>query len=253
MRTSRRSTRTSARPTPCATSRSISSSGQVTADHRSVRLRQVDTAPLPQPDARDGARARASKARCCSMGRTSTRAASTRSRCAAASAWYSSVRRRSPRCRSATTSRRDSRSRQASGRTAPRSTRSSKRPLRRAALWDEVKDRLRDERDGALRRPAAAALHRARAGDRAAACCCSTSRRRRSIRSARRRSRSSSTSCAATITVVIVTHNMQQAARVSDRTAFMLAGELVEVAPTRAALHHAADPRTEAYITGRFG
>ena len=55
------------------------------------------------------------------------------------------------------------------------------------------------------------------------------------------------------MTVVIVTHNMQQAARVSDRTAFMLAGELVEYAPTQRDVHRAADPRTEAYITGRFG
>lgn len=55
------------------------------------------------------------------------------------------------------------------------------------------------------------------------------------------------------VTVVIVTHNMQQAARVSDLTAFMLAGELVEVAPTRALFTAPADPRTEQYVTGRFG
>jgi phosphate transport system ATP-binding protein len=54
-------------------------------------------------------------------------------------------------------------------------------------------------------------------------------------------------------TVVIVTHNMQQAARVSDRTAFMLAGELVEVAPTGKLFTTPGDPRTEAYVTGRFG
>jgi phosphate transport system ATP-binding protein len=56
-----------------------------------------------------------------------------------------------------------------------------------------------------------------------------------------------------TITIGIVTHNMQQAARVSDRTAFMLAGELVEIAPTRTLFTAPSDPRTEAYITGRFG
>jgi phosphate transport system ATP-binding protein len=55
------------------------------------------------------------------------------------------------------------------------------------------------------------------------------------------------------MTVVIVTHNMQQAARVSDRTAFMLAGELVEVAPTNSLFTTPGDARTEAYITGRFG
>ena len=46
---------------------------------------------------------------------------------------------------------------------------------------------------------------------------------------------------------------MQQAARVSDRTAFLLAGELVETAPTKTLFTAPQDPRTEAYITGRFG
>ena len=55
------------------------------------------------------------------------------------------------------------------------------------------------------------------------------------------------------ITVVIVTHNMQQAARASDRTAFMLNGELVEVGATRNMFTSPRDSRTEAYITGRFG
>ena len=55
------------------------------------------------------------------------------------------------------------------------------------------------------------------------------------------------------ITIVIVTHNMQQAARVSDTTAFMLMGELIEAAPTRALFTSPRDQRTEAYITGRFG
>ena len=55
------------------------------------------------------------------------------------------------------------------------------------------------------------------------------------------------------VTVIIVTHNMQQAARVSDRTAFMLLGELVENAPTSEMFTTPHDSRTEAYITGRFG
>jgi phosphate transport system ATP-binding protein len=55
------------------------------------------------------------------------------------------------------------------------------------------------------------------------------------------------------MTVVIVTHNMQQAARVSHITAFFLSGELVEAAPTNVIFTTPADPRTEAYITGRFG
>jgi phosphate transport system ATP-binding protein len=54
-------------------------------------------------------------------------------------------------------------------------------------------------------------------------------------------------------TLVIVTHNMQQAARVSDTTAFLLNGELVEFTPTPQMFTTPSDPRTEAYITGRFG
>ncbi len=55
------------------------------------------------------------------------------------------------------------------------------------------------------------------------------------------------------MTIVIVTHNMQQAARVSSRTAFLLNGELIETAPTRQLFTSPSDSRTEAYITGRFG
>jgi len=62
---------------------------------------------------------------------------------------------------------------------------------------------------------------------------------------------------AKTITVVIVTHNMQQAARVSDYTGFFLSdngpGELIEVAPTSQIFSNPKDPKTEAYVTGRFG
>ena len=54
-------------------------------------------------------------------------------------------------------------------------------------------------------------------------------------------------------TVVIVTHNMQQAARISDRTAFFLLGELVEVGPTNQIFSTPRDKRTEDYISGRFG
>ncbi|PYM29063.1 MAG: phosphate ABC transporter ATP-binding protein, partial [Candidatus Rokuibacteriota bacterium] len=54
-------------------------------------------------------------------------------------------------------------------------------------------------------------------------------------------------------TIVIVTHNMQQAARVSDSTGFMLLGELVEFGVTRALFTNPRDKRTEDYITGRFG
>jgi phosphate transport system ATP-binding protein len=54
-------------------------------------------------------------------------------------------------------------------------------------------------------------------------------------------------------TIVIVTHNMQQAARVSDYTAFFLQGELVEFGPTEMIFTNPKDKRTEDYITGRFG
>jgi phosphate transport system ATP-binding protein len=54
-------------------------------------------------------------------------------------------------------------------------------------------------------------------------------------------------------TIVIVTHNMQQAARVSDFTAFLLTGQLIEFSPTPQLFTMPGDPRTEAYITGRFG
>jgi len=54
-------------------------------------------------------------------------------------------------------------------------------------------------------------------------------------------------------TIAIVTHNMQQAARVSDYTAFLLTGQLIEFSPTPHLFTTPGDPRTEAYITGRFG
>ncbi len=54
-------------------------------------------------------------------------------------------------------------------------------------------------------------------------------------------------------TVVVVTHNMQQAARVSDRTAFLYMGELVEVDETKTIFTKPSNSRTEDYITGRFG
>jgi phosphate transport system ATP-binding protein len=55
------------------------------------------------------------------------------------------------------------------------------------------------------------------------------------------------------VTIVIVTHNMQQAARVADRTAFMLGGLLVEVGQTQEIFTNPSDSRTEEYVTGKFG
>ncbi len=54
-------------------------------------------------------------------------------------------------------------------------------------------------------------------------------------------------------TIVIVTHNMQQALRISDKTAFFLLGEMIEYGETETLFTHPKNPKTEAYITGRFG
>jgi phosphate transport system ATP-binding protein len=55
------------------------------------------------------------------------------------------------------------------------------------------------------------------------------------------------------LTIVIVTHNMQQAARVSDATAFFYLGELIEHGPTEQIFTNPREPRTEDYVTGKFG
>ena len=124
--------------------------------------------------------------------------------------------------------------------------------LRKAALWDEVKDRLRESAvalsggqqqrlciaRALATRPAVLLLDEPTASLDPI----STQKVEELVYELRR-----------DMTVVIVTHNMQQAARVSDRTAFMLAGELVELSDTNALFTTPTDPRTEAYITGRFG
>jgi phosphate transport system ATP-binding protein len=126
------------------------------------------------------------------------------------------------------------------------------RALRRAALWDEVKDRLDDSAiamsGGQQQRlciaRALATQPRILLLDEPTASLdpLSTQKVEELVYELR-----------SDMSVIIVTHNMQQAARVSDRTAFMLAGELVEVAPTKRIFTTPNDSRTEAYITGRFG
>ena len=54
-------------------------------------------------------------------------------------------------------------------------------------------------------------------------------------------------------TIIMVTHNMQQATRIADYTAFFLVGEVVEYAPTTDLFSHPREKKTEDYITGRFG
>ena len=55
------------------------------------------------------------------------------------------------------------------------------------------------------------------------------------------------------LTIIIVTHNLQQAARVSDSTAFFYLGELIEHGPTEQIFTNPREPRTEDYVTGKFG
>ncbi|CAJ37789.1 phosphate ABC transporter ATP-binding protein PstB [Methanocella arvoryzae] len=126
------------------------------------------------------------------------------------------------------------------------------RSLQQAALWDELKDRLRDsalsisggqqqrlciarclavEPEVILMDEPASALDPI-----------ATSKIEDLMRELKER-----------YTIVIVTHNMQQAARVSDRTAFFLMGELIEYDYTKKLFENPADRRTEDYITGRFG
>ena len=126
------------------------------------------------------------------------------------------------------------------------------RALRRAALWDEVKDRL-----GA----SAVALSGGQQQRLCIARALATSPRVLLLDEPTASLDPLSTQrveelvyeLRSEVTIIIVTHNMQQAARISDRTAFMLAGELVEYGPTNAIFTAPADQRTEAYITGRFG
>jgi phosphate transport system ATP-binding protein len=124
--------------------------------------------------------------------------------------------------------------------------------LRQAALWDELKDRLRDsalsisggqqqrlciarclavEPEVILMDEPASALDPI-----------ATSKIEDLMRTLKEK-----------YTIVIVTHNMQQAARVSDRTAFFLMGELIEYEDTKKLFETPSDRRTEDYITGRFG
>ncbi len=124
--------------------------------------------------------------------------------------------------------------------------------LRRAALWDEVKDRLRDSAlalsGGQQQR---LCIARALANDpevllldepASALDPIATQKVEELVYELKRE-----------LTIVIVTHNLQQAARISDRTAFFYLGELVEMEDTQRLFTSPREDRTEAYITGRFG
>ena len=124
--------------------------------------------------------------------------------------------------------------------------------LRRAALWDEVKDRLRESAlalSGGQHQQLCIA--RALANDpqvllldepASALDPIATQKIEELVYDLKRE-----------LTIVIVTHNLQQAARVSDRTAFFYLGRLVEVGDTQRLFTSPREQRTEAYITGRFG
>jgi phosphate transport system ATP-binding protein len=126
------------------------------------------------------------------------------------------------------------------------------RSLRSAALWDEVKDRLRQSAyqlsGGQQQR---LCIARALATDpemllfdepTSALDPIATAKIESLIFELKRE-----------VTVVIVTHNMQQAARVSDYTTFMYLGELIEVASTKKMFENPSNKLTEQYITGHFG
>jgi phosphate transport system ATP-binding protein len=128
----------------------------------------------------------------------------------------------------------------------------AERCLRQAALWDEVKDRLGDSAlnlsGGQQQR---LCIARALATDpevllldepASALDPASTSRIEDLIFELKRQ-----------YTIVIVTHNMQQAARVSDMTAFFFQGRLIETGPTDQLYTRPKEKQTEDYITGRFG
>jgi len=124
--------------------------------------------------------------------------------------------------------------------------------LRRAALWDEVRDRLRDSAlalsGGQQQR---LCIARALANDpevllldepASALDPIATQKVEELVYELKRE-----------LTIVIVTHNLQQAARISDQTAFFYLGRLVEMGDTQRLFTSPREQRTEAYITGRFG
>lgn len=126
------------------------------------------------------------------------------------------------------------------------------RSLRKAALWEEVKDRLKDNAYG-LSGGQQQRLCIARAiamepevilmdEPTSALDPIATAKIEELIQDLKQN-----------YTIIIVTHSMQQAARISDDTAFFLLGEVIEKSPTKELFHIPKDKRTEDYITGRFG
>jgi phosphate transport system ATP-binding protein len=126
------------------------------------------------------------------------------------------------------------------------------RSLRRAALWDEVKDRLRTSALGlsggqqqrvCIARALANQPEVLLLDEPASALDPSSTQKIEELVYELKQE----------LTIIIVTHNLQQAARASDHTAFFFMGELVEFGPTDRLFTRPREERTEAYITGRFG
>ena len=124
--------------------------------------------------------------------------------------------------------------------------------LRRAALWDEVRDRLRHSALGLS------------GGQQQRLCIARALANRPEVLlldepasaldpNATQKVEALMHELKSQLTIVIVTHNLQQAARISDRTAFFFLGKLVETDATDRIFTRPSDERTEAYITGRFG
>jgi phosphate transport system ATP-binding protein len=126
------------------------------------------------------------------------------------------------------------------------------RSLRRAALWDEVKDRLRTSALGlsggqqqrvCIARALANQPELLLLDEPASALDPSSTQKIEELLYELKRE----------LTIIIVTHNLQQAARASDYTAFFFTGELVEFRQTEQLFTSPREERTDAYITGRFG
>jgi phosphate transport system ATP-binding protein len=128
----------------------------------------------------------------------------------------------------------------------------AERSLRQAALWDEVKDKLHaagtslsggQQQRLCIARALAVEPHVLLMDEPTSALDPISTAKIEELMTELRKN----------VTVVIVTHNMQQAARISDRTAFFLMGEMVEQDETSKLFTTPKDQRTERYITGRFG
>ena len=126
------------------------------------------------------------------------------------------------------------------------------RSLRRAALWDEVKDRLQENALGLSGgQQQRLCIARALAVDPEILLMDEPTRALDPRSTARIEDLIGE--LRGSYTIVIVTHNMQQAARVSDLTAFLYEGNLVEFGPTGRVFTKPQEKRTQDYITGRFG